>query len=88
MINGSLYNLVKLKKTKHSTEIFLKQRDPTDRAVTHMKLFGRFLNCPRYVGFNENLILSAWIEITTCKPQTTVFYTSMNLMCCTPQGYT
>ena len=68
MINGSLYNLVKLKKTKHSTEIFLKQRDPTDRAVTHMKLFGRFLNCPRYVGFNENLILSAWIEITTCTP--------------------
>ena len=66
MINGSLYNLAKLKKTKHSTEIFLKQRDPTDRAVTHMKLFGRFLNCPRYVGFNENLILSAWIEITTC----------------------
>ena len=68
MINGSLYNLVKLKKTKHSTEIFLKQRDPTDRAVTHMKLFGRFLNCPRYVGFNENLILSAWIEITSCTP--------------------
>ena len=70
MINGSLYNLAKLKKTKHSTEIFLKQRDPTTHAGTHMKLFahGRFLNCPRYVGFNENLILSAWIEITTCTP--------------------
>ena len=70
MINGSLYNLAKLKKTKHSTEIFLKQRDPTTHAGTHMKLFahGRFLNRPRYVGFNENLILSAWIEITSCTP--------------------
>ena len=35
MINGSLYNLAKLKKTKHSTEIFLKQRDPTTHAGTN-----------------------------------------------------